>query len=189
MFSLNGSQHHTSDLIFALIDCLLTLAGVFGGIFIRFSNNAEYFLIGEYPILRIMLIVFLIQLGFYFFDLHEPRLYDDRKKMLILLLESFGASSILIFVTYYLIPTLEIGGGVYAISVIFIFTFSFLWRLLYVRVFNSKAFKERVLIIGTGNLAKKVGEEITHSGYQGFEIVGFIDENKYRTRKRIAERI
>ncbi len=34
------------------------------------------------------------------------------------------------------------------------------------------------MIIGTGELAKKIREEITENGYDGFEIVGFIDENQ-----------
>ncbi|MGZ6203204.1 MAG: hypothetical protein ACXWM6_17005, partial [Thermodesulfobacteriota bacterium] len=108
-----------------------------------------------YPVAKIMLVLFLIQMGFYYFGLYDPRLYEKRKKMFILLLESFGASSILLFVIYYLIPPLQIGRGVFVISLVLIFIFSFFWRLLYVRVVKSKAFKERILIIGAGALAKK----------------------------------
>ena len=188
MFVSNGSRQSLSDLIFALIDCFLTLAGVFGGIFIRFSNDMDIFFRDPYPVARIMLVLFLIQMGFYYSGLYDSRLYEKRKKMFILLLESFGASSILLFVIYYLIPPLGIGRGAFVISLVLIFIFSFFWRLLYIRVVKSRAFKERVLIIGAGALAKKIGEEIINNGYQGFEIVGFIDENRDRTGERITER-
>jgi len=105
--------------------------------------------------------------------------------MFILLLESFGASSFLIMVMYYLIPALQIGRGVFALSLILIFISSFFLRLVYARLFKSKAFRERVLIIGTGRLAREIEEEITNNGYEGFEIVGFIDEHGEETRERI----
>ena len=189
MFALNGHRTPLPGLIFALIDCLLTLAGIFGGIFIRFSNDMDSFFMGQYLAGRIMLVVFLIHMGFYLFDLYDPKLYEERKKMFLVLLKSCGTSSILIFTIYYLIPSLEIGRGVFGMSLVLIFILNFFWRLLYVRMFKSKAFNERVLIIGTGALAKKVGEEITNHGYHGFEIVGFIDENADKTGERISERI
>ena len=47
------------------------------------------------------------------------------------------------------------------------------------------ASKEKILIIGTGELAKKVKSEILDNGYEGFEIVGFIDENRDKIGRRI----
>jgi len=185
MFVLNGNRRRVSNLIFALIDGFFILAGVFAAIFIRFSGDPDSFFVDEYWVLRIMLLVFWVQMGFYYFDLYDPRLYGERKKMFILLLESFGASSILIMVMYYLIPTLQIGRGVFALSLILIFISSFFLRLVYARLFKSRAFRERVLIIGTGRLAREIEEEITNKGYEDFEIVGFIDEHGEETRERI----
>ena len=160
-----------------MIDCSLTLAGVLAAIYLRLSSNVSYFLAGEYLVFRVMFVVFLIQMGFYCFDLHDPNIYRKGKEMFIRLLESLGVSSVLIAFMYYLVPSLVIGRGIFAISLILIFIFSFFWRLLYARVFKLRAFRERVLIIGTGPLAKKIEEEITSNGYDSFEIVGFIGEN------------
>ena len=170
--------------LFVLIDGFFMLAGIFAAILIRFSGDSDSFLWAEYQVLKIMLLVFLVQMGFYYFDLYDPRLYGERKKMFILLLESFGASSLLIMAMYYLIPALQIGRGVFALSLILIFISSFFLRLVYARLFRSKAFRERVLIVGTGRLAREIEKEITNNGYEGFEIVGFIDEHGEKTRER-----
>jgi FlaA1/EpsC-like NDP-sugar epimerase len=125
-----------------------------------------------------MVVVLVIQIAFYYFDLYDLRIFRERKKMGILLLESLGVSAIFLAVVYYFIPLLTIGRGIFAISLILVFVFTFLWRLLYAMALKAWVNKEKILIVGTGELAKKIRGEILENGYDGFEIVGFIDENR-----------
>ena len=188
MFGLNGNRQRVYGLVLVVVDALLVLAGVLGAIFVRFTSYTDFYLFNDYALLRIMFMGCLIQLGFYFCDLYDPRLYyGDRKKMLILFCKSFGTSSAILFAIYYLMPSFQVGRGIFSISLALIFIFSFSWRLLYARIFNSKTFTERVLIIGTGTLAKKIEEELTDNGYHGFEIVGFVDEHRETTEKGFVD--
>jgi FlaA1/EpsC-like NDP-sugar epimerase len=66
-----------------------------------------------------------------------------------------------------------------------IFWVTFTWRLLYPWIANNAAFKERVLIVGTGDLAMMIYKDIEENGLDAYEVVGFVDEN----RKRVGERI
>jgi FlaA1/EpsC-like NDP-sugar epimerase len=189
MNGTNGGRYHPSSMFFALVDGLLILAGVLAGSYLRFwSLNLSDFNI-EYLNLKIIFVVLVVQLAFYYFDLYEFRYFRERKRMLIILLESLGASSIVLAVVYYLVPFLVIGRGVFAISIIFVLCLALVWRLFFAHFSKAAFFKERVLIIGTGDLAKKIKEEITDNGYDGFEIVGFIDENGERIGQRIGEGI
>jgi len=120
----------------------------------------------------------VIQVSFYYFDLYDPKIIRDRKKMVILLLGSLGASSILLAVFYYMIPLLIVGRGIFAISLFSIFIFAFSWRVVYSYFLKTWASKEKLLIIGTGELARKIKTEILENGSEGFEIVGFIDEDR-----------
>jgi FlaA1/EpsC-like NDP-sugar epimerase len=183
MIRIDGYRSSTS-LLFAFIDSVLILLAVLMGIFLRFWRNAGDILTLEYLIMKIILIVFVIQMAFYYFDLHELKILRERKKMAILLLESLGASTILLAVIYYLVPFLAIGRGIFGISLSLIFLFAFAWRLLYVWMSMARTFKERILIVGTGELATKIKKEITENGYDGFEIVGFIDES---SRDKVRE--
>jgi len=63
--------------------------------------------------------------------------------------------------------------------------FTYLWRVFYSYVLKSWGPKEKILIIGTGELAKKIKSEILDNGYEGFEIVGFIDENRDKIGRRV----
>ena len=98
--------------------------------------------------------------------------------MVILLLGSLGTSSIILTVIYYLIPFFTVGRGVFSISMFLILIFTFSWRVAYSYILKEWAPKEKILIIGTGELAKKIKGEILENGFEGFEIVGFIDENR-----------
>ena len=189
MSGTNGGRYHPSSMFFALVDGLLILTGILAGASLRFWSLNWSSLNAEYLNLKIILIVFVVQLTFYYFDLYEFRYFRERKRMLILLMESLGASSIFLAVLYYLVPHLVIGRGIFAVSVCFVLCVTFLWRLCFAHFSKAKFFKERVLIIGTGDLARKIKEEITDNGYDGFEIVGFIDENGERIGQRIGEQI
>ena len=185
----NGARYHPSSMFFALVDGFLILMGVLAGTSLRFwSLNWASFNV-EYLNFKVIFIVLVVQLAFYCFDLYEFRCLRERKKMVILLLESLGASSIVLAVLYYLFPFLVLGRGIFAISIVFVLCFTVLWRLCFAHFSKAKLFKERVLIIGTGDLAKKIKEEITENGYDGFEIVGFIDESGEKIHRGIGGNI
>lgn len=163
-------------LIFAFIDdSLLILGAIFLGEYLRFWGEYAYAVRGGYSLWKIIVLVLLIQIAFYYFDLYEAKVFRARIKMSILLLESLGMAFLLLSLVYYLIPPLAIGRGILAISLIFIGAFAFLWRLLYIRIFG-RIIKERILIVGTGELAKKITKEVYENGQDDFEIIGFVAE-------------
>jgi FlaA1/EpsC-like NDP-sugar epimerase len=184
MFGINGFRSSTG-LLFGFIDSLLILAGLFLGTCFRFWGENDFIYRVDHLVLKMMLIMLVIQLGFYYFDLYDSKTFRERKKMGFLLLGSLVASSILLAVIYYLIPFLTVGRGIFAISFFLILILTFSWRVVYSYILRSWASKERILIIGTGDLAKKIRGEILDNGYEGFEIVGFIDENRDKIGRRV----
>lgn len=165
------------SLIPALVDGITILIGLLIGGFFRFGGGDSFFPI-EYLVWKIMVIAVVIQIVFYYFDLYELRSFRRRIKMVILLLGAMVVSSLLLAVICYSIPFLAVGRGVLAISLLIIFPMLFLWRLLYAWVAKNKIFKERILIIGTGELANKIIKEISENGQDSFEIVGFVSERR-----------
>lgn len=166
------------SLIFALVDGLLIVMGVFvGGIFRFWEVKNNIFLV-EHLAWKIMLIVLVIQTAFYYFDLYELRNFRGRMKMVIQLLGAMAVSSFFLAVIYYMIPSLAIGRGILTVSFLNIFIMAFLWRFIYFRIAKIKIFKERILIVGTGVFAKKISKEISESGQDSFEIVGFVTERR-----------
>lgn len=189
MTSTNGHSQRVSSLFFALVDGLLIVTGVLAGTTLRFWGLDWSDYLVQHFTLTLTAMVLVIQVAFYYFDLYEFKSFSEMKTVPLLLVKSLAVSAITLAVLQYLIPTLALGRGIMTISLGLIFVFAFLWRLCFIRLSRAKHFRERILIIGTGNLAKKINEEITQNGYDGFEIVGFIDENSEKFRNEIGERI
>jgi FlaA1/EpsC-like NDP-sugar epimerase len=176
MFGKNGFRS-SPGLLFGFMDSFLVLTGLLLGIHFRFLGDDGFIRLGGYLVVKLMLIVLVIQVSFYYFDLYDSKIIRNWEKMGIQLLGSLGASSILLAIIYYMIPVLIVGRGIFAISLFLIFIFAFSWRIVYSHGLKAWAPKEKILIIGTGELAKKIKSEILENGSEGFEIVGFIDEN------------
>jgi len=177
------------NVLFALIDSLLVFGACLIANYTGFGGGGMNPLVTEYPVLKIMLIVCVIQLAFYYFDLYDPNICRGRKRMLILMLEAIVASSVVLGVVYYFIPFLGIRREVLGVCLVLSFVSAYLWRLTFIAWSKTKAMKERVLIIGTGSLAMKIKKEISENSYDGFEIVGFVDENRENIGENIGEKI
>ena len=184
MFSKNGF-HSSPGWLFRFTDSFLILTGIFLGGYIRFWGVTGFSYSGDYLVLRMMLIVVVIQVGFHYFDLYDSKIFRDMEKMGILLVGSLGISFIFMTVIYYLIPSLIVGRGIFSISLFLILIFTFSWRVFYSYVRKTWVSKEKILIIGTGDLAKKIKSEILENGFEGFEIIGFIDEDRDKIGHRI----
>jgi len=186
MTGINGYRFSSPmGLIIVIIDSLLILLGVLMGVYIRIWGSLTLFLEGKYPTLKMMLPLLVIQMTFYYFDLYDLKTFREKKTMFFLLLGSLGISSIVLALVYYFLPILSIGRGILAISLSLIFLFTFFWRFIYSWLSKSRTFKEKILIIGTGELAKRIKKEILDNGNESFEIIGFIDETREKVGKGI----
>ena len=184
---MNGMNGHRllniSTMVMASVDSLIMIMGIIIGGYIKFQEmNA--FLEMPHIVLRIMMIVFVTQIIFYYFDLYDFKVFRSKKRMVLLLFESVGISSILLGVISFMAPFLALGRDILLMGLFIMFFLSGIWRILLGRVCNTRAFREKILIVGTGDLAKRIGREIFESG-SSFEIVGFIDENPNKIGKQI----
>ena len=180
MDRMNGrkgySNRSAKRLILPFInDSLLILVAFFLGGYLRFGGDYDYAIPAEYSFWKMIVFVPLIQIPFYYFDLYEMKVFRAGIKMAVLLLESLGISFLLLSIVYYLIPALAVGRGILALSLILFGPLAFLWRLLYRRISRNTA-KERILILGTGKLAKEITKEVYENGQDNLEIIGLVDE-------------
>ncbi|MGQ9695977.1 MAG: nucleoside-diphosphate sugar epimerase/dehydratase [Thermodesulfobacteriota bacterium] len=180
------SQPSLSGFIFAFIEGLLIIVAIFLGNFLRLGWEWKgSFSEAEFLTWKIMLAVLIMQVSFYYFDLYEFRNFKERTKTAVFLLESLAVSSIVLAVIYYILPDLAFGRGVFVISIFLVFLFSLMWRIFYPRIFGNYIFKEKVLIVGTGELAQKIQKEIEKNGQSLYEIVGFVGENGRKVEERL----
>jgi sugar transferase (PEP-CTERM system associated) len=63
----------------------------------------------------------------------------------------------------------------YYLSILIASVFLLVWRLAFELYINHFAFQENILIVGTGEVARQIGEEIRRRERLGFHLVGFIN--------------
>jgi sugar transferase (PEP-CTERM system associated) len=79
-----------------------------------------------------------------------------------------------------------IGDGIF-VSALFVFLVGILgWRLLFNRLIGSRRLEERILVVGTGETARKVTRQILAQREFAYRVVGFIDDDASRVGERIV---
>ena len=134
---------------------------------------------------KIALVTIVCQLCLYYNDFYDLTLVHSNRELIVRLLQAVGAASIVLAAMYFTIPALMIGNGIF-VSALFVFLVAILaWRLLFNRLTGSLHMQERILVVGTGEAARKVVRQILDQREFAYRVIGFVDDDP----KRVGERI
>jgi FlaA1/EpsC-like NDP-sugar epimerase len=178
------SHRSTLSLAFAFVDCILVLVSVFFSTWILTRHTGTVLLNSDQPTLKVMLLVVVVQLSFYYLDLHELRNFRERIWMAVQLVKALLVSSVVLAVAYFIFPDASLDRRVFGISMLMVFYAAFFWRFLFPWITDKALFKERILIIGSGDFALNIQKDIMEHGQEAYEIVGFVDEKRERLGQR-----
>jgi sugar transferase (PEP-CTERM system associated) len=78
------------------------------------------------------------------------------------------------------------GRGIFLISLGFMAAVIVSWRIIYNRILKTRQLDQKILIIGSGPLAKNIAMEIIERADIGFKIIGFITENPERIGEKLV---
>ncbi len=135
---------------------------------------------------KIALVTVVCQLCLYYNDFYDLTLVHSNRELIVRLLQAVGAASIVLAALYFTMPALMIGDGIF-VSALFVFLVGILgWRLLFNRLTGSLKLQERILIVGTGDTARKVARQILDQHDFAYSIIGFIDQDASRIGERIV---
>jgi sugar transferase (PEP-CTERM system associated) len=172
-------------LFFFFLESLFILGMVVLGAYLRFFSDPGSFSTYEGLFPKALLIVALVQLCLYHFDLYDLRIFRSNLELAIRLLQSLGVFSILLAAIYYIFPVVIIGRGIFLVSLIFMGMVIVLWRILYNHILRTKRLDQKIMIIGTGPLAKNIAKDIIEKGDTGFTVIGFITDSPERVGEKL----
>ena len=172
-------------LIFFFLETVFFLGMVILGTYLRFLSDLSIFTTYENLFPKALLIVATIQLCLYYFDLYDFKTFRSNLELAIRLLESLGVSSIILAFLYYLFPMFIIGRGIFLISLIFVGAAIISWRMSYNYFLKTRQLDQKIMIIGSGLLAKNIAREILGKDDIGFKIIGFITNNPERIGEKL----
>ncbi|MBW1804630.1 MAG: TIGR03013 family PEP-CTERM/XrtA system glycosyltransferase, partial [Deltaproteobacteria bacterium] len=96
----------------------------------------------------------------YFNDLYEFNATDDMIDLATRLIQAIGITSITLAIIYFLWPETMIGRWIFFVSIIILVLFLVSWRFLYTLIIQKRLFAERAMIIGDGELARDILNEM-----------------------------
>lgn len=124
--------------------------------------------------------------SYYSFNLYEPHLYGPKHQMIIKLIQATIVGSIVLFIMYFLFPSLKTFRGVLIATTVILPFLLVLWRYAFLRWLSFRLPEQRVMIIGSEELAMKVGMAIYKHRELGLKLVGFIDDDPAKLGKSIV---
>jgi sugar transferase (PEP-CTERM system associated) len=130
---------------------------------------------------RAIVVAGVLQVCLHYGDLYDLRKLTDPRDLLIGLVRSLGAASVVLAIIYYAFPGLVIGRGVFAFATVLIITLVAGWRLAFEWLSKRGRPTERLLIVGTGGAAVTLARELFERRSElGVELVGFVDSDPAR---------
>jgi sugar transferase (PEP-CTERM system associated) len=162
------------SLLLVVMEHALVLLAVVVAAALRLGYSGVLFDLGL--LWRGVLIAAVLQISLHYADLYDLRTVRDRRDLVIRLLQALGATSVVLAVLYYWLPTLIIGRGVFVVASVLIILVIVGWRVAFEYLSLWVGPAERLLIVGTNGAAVTLARELfERRGELGVELVGFVD--------------
>jgi sugar transferase (PEP-CTERM system associated) len=112
--------------------------------------------------------------SFYLFDLYDFLVMHDRRELVLRLVQALGLAWIALAFSFYTFPVLMLGRGISLIALPLALSLMVAWRVSIHWVLGHPDFGERILIVGSGNLAVELASEVLSRPDAGYRIAGFV---------------
>jgi len=168
-----------------LLALSLGMAALFYSLFYSHTFKA---IISDYPApyMRGLLVVVFCQIVMYLNDIYNLKVTTLYRELIIRFLASLCVTFILLTLIYAVIPSADPGRGILIIAALIMLPLILSWRYFYKRIIRWARFKERVLVVGTDEVAKRIVRDVLSLPDSGFQVVGFIDENRRALGKSLV---
>lgn len=159
--------------ILIAFDAVLAVASLFMAAVMRLGYfEVTYSLLKFNSIYTIFVFVMVLLFSAHLMEVYELGRNTKKREILINILFSTATSFSLLSVVYYLDPDVMLGRGVLVISLLLFALSQFCWHTIYLIGKNHPRFLQRVLVLGTGELAAQIGGMIS-SDRSSFALVGY----------------
>ncbi len=126
---------------------------------------------------RIALVTVLCEVCFYYNDLYDLTLVHSKGELIIRVLQSAGAAAIVLAAVTALVPDLIIGHGILITSLCLVLVAVPVWRLAFDGLARDPHLEERILVLGSGRIARTVARQIFSQHDFAYRIVGYVGED------------
>lgn len=127
-------------------------------------------------LLKALLITVICQACLYYNDLYDLEITDTIPEMAIRLLQALGAAAILLAGIYLLFPNAIMGKGIFIVGIGFVILFVVSWRVAYSKVLSLGLFNQKIIMVGSTQLAKDILAQIHDRKDCGYLVAAVVFE-------------
>jgi FlaA1/EpsC-like NDP-sugar epimerase len=156
-------------------EAVLVYGAMIAAVYLRVgAEDATFELVTRQGYQKAAVACFFCLAAFYLFDLYDFLVMHDRRELVLRLIQALGLAWIALAFSFYMYPSLMLGRGVSLIALPLALALMVLWRVSIHWFLGHPDFGERILIVGSGNLAVEVAREVLDRPDAGYRIVGFV---------------
>ncbi|MEP6922716.1 MAG: TIGR03013 family XrtA/PEP-CTERM system glycosyltransferase [bacterium] len=172
---MRASRLNARTVLLLLAEAVVVFGAVIGAVDLRFGMaGAPNELWEKHGLLKAGLATIFCLAAFYLFDLYDFIVMHDRRELVLRLIQALGLAWIGLALMFYAFPHLMIGRGVALIALPLALGLMVGWRVSIHWFLGHPDFGERILIVGSGNLAVELAREVLSRPDAGYRIVGFV---------------
>lgn len=124
---------------------------------------------------RALVITLVCQISLYYHELYEIKHAQKIFDLSVRIIQALGAACIILAGIYYVYPPLILGRGIFLVGLLLLIFFIVSWRFLYQCIIQKNLFSEKLLLVGSGNLASLIAGEIACNFDSGYKIAAIVD--------------
>ncbi len=155
-----------SILVLLLGDFFLALCAVYTGFGIRSGMAPVAEVVSQVKIEQLPFFVIGVMFSSFLVELYDGNKIINTKERTVWILIGLVVSFIILSALYYLLPAVTIGRGSFVLALGAFGVFQFLWHVVFVAFLNSDSLAKKVLVLGTGLTAQKIGDLIRATNHQ-----------------------
>jgi len=168
------------SLLLVVTESLLIVLSLLLAVRLRFWNSPYelelYLSLPEFA-MKTALVLAVCQICFYCNDVYDLTSGSGSLERILRLGEALGAASLLLGFLYFLAPDLLLGRGVILIGMSLVTAFAILGRRVLDRIWQFRSPAQRVIVLGTGDMALEVARELKRRDDLGMHLAGFISSS------------
>jgi sugar transferase (PEP-CTERM system associated) len=158
-----------------LAEAALMFGVVISAVYLRVGvKGAPYELIEKHGYYKAGFATVFCLAAFYLFDLYDFVVMHDRRELVLRLVQGLGLAWIALAISFYAYPGLMLGRSISLIALPMALALMAGWRISIHWFLGHPDFGERILIVGSGNLAVEVARQVLNRPDAGYRIVGFV---------------
>lgn len=174
MLRLFKQYYPIRNIFFVLGESLMIFASVIFASWILLKSDLLTF--DQWLWLKILLIAFVCQTCLYYNDLYDLKVTDSFPELGIRLFQALGAAAIFLAAIYLIFPETIIKEGLFIVSIGFIILFIVSWRLGYMLILNHGMFNQKIILLGSGELAQNIMNGINDKKDSGYTVSVSVQE-------------